>query len=104
MSKNNRKYREEKKEWRHFFTDAQLKTAERYVNNGKVRDFEENGLAAAARVTGKSVYYPVIQGAPTCYSEDWDEEYQDRMNKIVFIGKDMDKEEIIKKLDSFLDL
>ena len=75
MSKNNRKYREEKKEWRHFFTDAQLKTAERYVNNGKVRDFEENGLAAAARVTGKSVYYPVIQGAPTCYSEDWDEEY-----------------------------
>ena len=36
--------------------------------------------------------------------EDWDEEYQDRMNKIVFIGKDMDKEEIIKKLDSFLDL
>ena len=36
--------------------------------------------------------------------EDWDEEYQDRMNKIVFIGKDMNKEEIIKKLDSFLDL
>ena len=36
--------------------------------------------------------------------ESWDEEYQDRMNKIVFIGKNMDKEAIIAKLDSFLDL
>lgn len=36
--------------------------------------------------------------------ESWDEEYQDRMNKIVFIGKNMDKEEIVSKLDSFLDM
>lgn len=36
--------------------------------------------------------------------EEWDEEYQDRMNKIVFIGKEMDKDAIIAKLDSFLDL
>ena len=36
--------------------------------------------------------------------KDWDEKYQDKMNKIVFIGKDMDKEAIISKLDSFLDL
>ena len=36
--------------------------------------------------------------------EEWDDEYEDRMNKIVFIGKDMNKEELIKKLDSFLDL
>ena len=34
---------------------------------------------------------------------DWDEKYQDKMNKIVFIGKNMNKEEIITKLDSFLD-
>ena len=34
---------------------------------------------------------------------EWDDKYQDRMNKIVFIGKDLDKEEIISKLDSFLD-
>ena len=34
---------------------------------------------------------------------DWDEKYQDKMNKIVFIGKNMNKEEIIAKLDSFLD-
>ena len=36
--------------------------------------------------------------------EDWDETYQDKMNKIVFIGKNMHKDEIIKKLDSFIDL
>ena len=33
----------------------------------------------------------------------WDEEYGDKMIKIVFIGKDMDKEKIISKLDTFLD-
>ncbi len=36
--------------------------------------------------------------------DDWDDTYQDRMNKVVFIGKDMNKEEIIKKMDSFIDL
>ena len=36
--------------------------------------------------------------------EEWDEDYGDRMNKLVFIGKNMDKEAIINKLDSFLDL
>lgn len=33
----------------------------------------------------------------------WDEKYQDRMNKIVFIGKDMDQEALIAELDCFLD-
>lgn len=35
--------------------------------------------------------------------DDWDQEYGDKMIKIVFIGKGMDKEKIINKLDSFLD-
>lgn len=35
--------------------------------------------------------------------DDWDDEYGDKMIKIVFIGKNMDKEKIISKLDSFLD-
>lgn len=35
--------------------------------------------------------------------DDWDDEYGDKMIKIVFIGKNMDKEYIINKLDSFLD-
>lgn len=33
---------------------------------------------------------------------DWDEEYGDRMQKLVFIGRDMDKKQIIKDLDDCL--
>ena len=35
--------------------------------------------------------------------EDWDETYGDRMIKLVFIGKNMDKKEIIQTLDNCLD-
>lgn len=34
-------------------------------------------------------------------ASDWDDTYGDRMIKIVFIGQNMDKDEIISKLDSF---
>ena len=34
--------------------------------------------------------------------ETWNEEIGDRINKIVFIGKNMDKEQIIKDLDDCL--
>ena len=37
-------------------------------------------------------------------ASSWDSEYQDRMIKIVFIGKNMDKESLIQKLDTFIDL
>ena len=33
---------------------------------------------------------------------DWDPEYGDRMQKIVFIGQNMDQEEIIRQLDKCL--
>lgn len=35
--------------------------------------------------------------------KDWDPVYGDKMNKIVFIGKNMDKESLVEKLDSFID-
>ena len=35
--------------------------------------------------------------------DNWDPEYGDKMVKIVIIGKDMNKEELIDKFDSFLD-
>lgn len=35
--------------------------------------------------------------------KDWDEEVGDRMNKLVFIGRNMDKADIIKKLNDCID-
>ena len=34
---------------------------------------------------------------------DWDERYGDRMQKIVFIGQHLDKEQLIKDLDACLE-
>ena len=45
----------------------------------------------------------VIMIANPDIMDEWDPEYGDKMIKIVFIGKDMNKDEIINKLDSFLD-
>jgi len=36
-------------------------------------------------------------------ARDWDEEYGDRMIKLVFIGQHMDKDAIIKELDMCLE-
>ena len=36
-------------------------------------------------------------------AKDWDETYGDRMIKLVFIGKDMNQQEIVKNLDDCLD-
>ncbi len=35
--------------------------------------------------------------------EDWDDQYGDRMQKIVFIGQNLNREEIEKKLDACLE-
>ena len=35
--------------------------------------------------------------------KDWDEKYGDRMEKLVFIGQNLDKEAITKALDECLD-
>ena len=37
------------------------------------------------------------------FYKDWDEKYGDRMQKIVFIGQHMDKEQIIRDLDACLE-
>ena len=66
---------------------------------GKQKTISEAGqwIASAPKseIDKILMYNPEIQKV-------WDEACGDRMNKIVFIGKDMDKAEIIKKLDECL--
>ena len=66
---------------------------------GKQKTISESGqwIAAAPKEEIEKIlkYNPPIQKV-------WDEATGDRMNKIVFIGKDMNKEEIIKRLDDCL--
>ena len=35
--------------------------------------------------------------------KDWDEKYGDRMVKLVFIGRDMDKKQIIETLENCIE-
>ena len=66
---------------------------------GKQKTISEAGqwIAAAPRYEIDKIlkYNPEIQKV-------WDESCGDRMNKIVFIGKDMDKDDIISRLDACL--
>ena len=66
---------------------------------GKQKTISEAGqwIAAASKFEIEKIlkYNPEIQ-------KIWDESCGDRMNKIVFIGKDMDKQDIIKRLDDCL--
>ena len=66
---------------------------------GKQRTISESGqwIASAPRSEIERIleYSPAVRKV-------WDETCGDRMNKIVFIGKDMNKEEIIKRLDECL--
>ena len=45
----------------------------------------------------------MASGIYTEIKKDWDNEVGDRITKLVFIGKDMDKEKIIDELDKCLD-
>ena len=71
-----KKYLEGVKDWRFYFNERQLRSAENAVRKGNVRYFETDGRSASARVgaSTSNAFRPQIHNAPTCYSEDWDEE------------------------------
>lgn len=66
---------------------------------GKQKTISEAGQWIAA--APKSEIDKILRYNPDI-EKIWDESCGDRMNKIVFIGKDMNKEEIIKRLDECL--
>ena len=66
---------------------------------GKMVDISPAGQWVAT--APKDIKEQMMQDDPTLV-RDWDEEVGDRMIKLVFIGKDMDKKEIFKTLDECL--
>jgi len=73
-----------------------------------VQLFEQAGRnASVSEVSNWVAAFPedekkkVIEAYPDII-EEWDDVYGDRMNQIVFIGKNLDKEKIIKMLDDCL--
>ena len=75
-------------------------------NNDMSYLFEQAGKQFKLTETGfwlatapKEELEEIIRQEPEAL-KDWDEEVGDRMIKLVFIGKDMDKEKIIEDLNS----
>lgn len=70
--------------------------------------FEQAGVQVNLKEAGK--WYATMPEEELAYmlekdaglAHDWDDEYGDRMQKIVFIGQKMDKEQIIRDLDECL--
>ena len=77
-------------------------------NNDMAYMFEQAGKQVGIQQAGqwvatapKETQEQMMAEDPTLV-RDWDEEIGDRMVKLVFIGKDMDKDDIIKRLDDCL--
>lgn len=83
-----------------YFTDD-MDTAYMVESAGNSKSLTDTGPWVCAMPINEQEY--ILEQNPDIKVE-WDSEYKDRMNKIVIIGKNMDKEGIIAKLDSFLDL
>lgn len=66
---------------------------------GKQMNLSESGYWLAS--APKEELEQMIGGSPENL-KDWDKEVGDRMVKLVFIGKDMDKDAIIEELDSMI--
>lgn len=77
-------------------------------NNNDAYLFEQSGRQISINNAGqwvatapRKVRQKMMQEDPTLV-DDWDEKVGDRMIKVVFIGSDMDKNEIIRTLDECL--
>jgi G3E family GTPase len=77
--------------------DVHVQLFEQAGRNASVNEYS-NWVAAFDEKDKQEVfqYYPEVL-------DDWDEQYGDRMNQIVFIGRGYNKDKITEKLEKFLD-
>ena len=68
-----------------------------YESAGRQRKLTENGEWYSERLTPKQI--KLLIANDEFFAHDWDEKWGDKLNKIVFIGQNLDKEGIKKELD-----
>ena len=68
-----------------------------YESAGKQRNLSEQGPWYSASLTQEQIR-DLIKNDPN-FAHDWDEEYEDRLIKLVFIGQNLDEEQIRRELD-----
>ena len=70
-----------------------------YESAGKQRKLSENGRWYSETLSKRQIQ--LMLENDQFYAHDWDPEYKDKLNKLVFIGQNLDKEGIKKELDQF---
>ena len=68
-----------------------------YESAGKQRKLVENGEWYSERLTPKQIKLMIANDE--FFAHDWDEKWGDKLNKVVFIGQNLDKEGIKRELD-----
>ena len=68
-----------------------------YESCGRQRKLTENGEWYSERLTPKQI--KLLIANDEFFAHDWDEKWGDKLNKLVFIGQNLDKEGIKKELD-----
>lgn len=72
-----------------------------YEQAGTMKDLQETGLWLIDELSEREINKILDQNPEI--KQDWDPFYGDRMNKIVFIGQNLDKDNIIKELNDCID-
>ncbi len=72
-----------------------------YEQAGTMKDLSDTGLWLIDELSPKDLNKVLDQNPDI--KKDWDPFYGDRMIKLVFIGQNLDKEQIKKELDECLD-
>ena len=68
-----------------------------YESCGRQRKLTENGEWYSERLTPKQI--KLLIANDEFFAHDWDEKWGDKLNKLVFIGQNLDQEGIKKELD-----
>ena len=79
------------------YFESEKENAYVYESAGRQRKLNMSGQWYSGKLTKKQIKY--LRENDANFAHDWDDEYGDRLIKLVFIGQNLDKEGIKKELD-----